>query len=298
MSRRNDLVPIHGNYHGYYSKRPFTEDRRLGLLPKDLFAGKRVLDVGCNEGLVTCQIGVSAPHIPRVWPALTGQPAEPAQSLAARKVVGVDIDEALVRAAWKRRRAVWSQQAPPDALCAPSNGDERAGTKRRRGASPEAARAPCADYFSASCEHMFGPLPVPAHTTRPDAFPHNVTFRAADWVAAEVAEDAEGYDVVVAFSISKWIHLNGGDEGLMRFFRRVHAVLRSGGVFVLEPQPWDTYGKAKRMDARLKETAKNLKIRPDDFPRILQEIGFGEADHRGETGEGGFHRPIDLYRKR
>jgi Bicoid-interacting protein 3 (Bin3) len=51
-----------------------------------------------------------------------------------------------------------------------------------------------------------------------------------------------------SFSISKWIHLNGGDDALMRFFQRVHSVLDTGGVFVLEPQTWDTYAKAKRMD--------------------------------------------------
>jgi hypothetical protein len=42
--------------------------------------------------------------------------------------------------------------------------------------------------------------------------------------------------------------LNGGDEGLKKFFRRVHDVLEPGGAFVLEPQAWDTYAKAKRMD--------------------------------------------------
>lgn len=54
--------------------------------------------------------------------------------------------------------------------------------------------------------------------------------------------------LVARFSISKWIHLNGGDEGLRTFFRRVHEVLKPGGTFILEPQEWDTYGKAKRMD--------------------------------------------------
>lgn len=53
------------------------------------------------------------------------------------------------------------------------------------------------DYFPSSCEHMFGPLPVPP---RKDAtkFPHNVVFHAADWVNSTIPEDAEGYDVVVA----------------------------------------------------------------------------------------------------
>lgn len=49
-------------------------------------------------------------------------------------------------------------------------------------------------------------------------------------------------------SISKWIHLNCEDEGLMRFFMRVHSVLRKGGAFVLEPQEWESYHKARRMN--------------------------------------------------
>lgn len=43
----------------YYVKRTTDQegDVRLALLPCDFFAGKRVLDVGCNEGWVTCEIG-------------------------------------------------------------------------------------------------------------------------------------------------------------------------------------------------------------------------------------------------
>jgi len=75
-----------------------------------------------------------------------------------------------------------------------------------------------------------------------------VSFRTADWTRTEIPEDAEHYNVVIAFSISKWIHLNGGDEALKAFFRRVYDVLEPGGIFVLEPQAWETYAKAKRMD--------------------------------------------------
>ena len=49
-------------------------------------------------------------------------------------------------------------------------------------------------------------------------------------------------------SITKWIHLNDGDEGIRTFFRRAYEVLRPGGVFILEPQEWDSYAKARRMD--------------------------------------------------
>ena len=50
-------VPIHGNYYGYYNKRPSITDSRLALLPPEIFSGKTVLDIGCNEGWVTCEIG-------------------------------------------------------------------------------------------------------------------------------------------------------------------------------------------------------------------------------------------------
>ncbi|KAM6492337.1 Bicoid-interacting protein 3 (Bin3) domain containing protein [Amanita muscaria] len=229
-------VPVYGNYHGYYSKRPAINDPRLAILPKELFVGAKVLDVGCNEGWVTCEI---------------------AQRLGAHKVVGVDIDESLVNAAWRRRRAVWSSQGPDG--------------------QP--------DYFPASCEHEFGPLPVPPGGK--GVFPHNITFRTADWIEEEIVEDKDGYDVVIAFSLSKWVHLNGGDEAVEKFFRRVHSVLRQGGTFILEPQAWETYAKAKRMSVKLKENAKTLKLQPDDFPEVLGNVGFAAPQRLGVVGDGG-----------
>ncbi|KAI0700777.1 Bicoid-interacting protein 3-domain-containing protein [Cytidiella melzeri] len=268
--------PIHGNYHGYYSKRPISEDSRLELIPTTLFRDARVLDIGCNEGWITCQI---------------------AQSKAARKVVGVDIDDTLIRAAWKRRRAVWSTQEPAreeeEAVEAskplPKEPQLEETSQIRQGVLEP-------DYFPSSCEHMFGPLPIPLKKHL-DTFPHNVVFYTADWVNNEIPEDSEEYDVVVALSVSKWIHLNGGDDGLMQFFRRVYAALKPGGTFVFEPQEWDGYAKAKRMSHTLKENGNKLQIRPERFEDILTQAGFSPPEHLGRPGEGGFRRPIDLYRK-
>jgi 7SK snRNA methylphosphate capping enzyme len=47
--------------------------------------------------------------------------------------------------------------------------------------------------------------------------------------------------------VSKWIHLNGGDAGLKRFFERVHGTLVPGGTFVLEAQPRESYIKARKL---------------------------------------------------
>jgi len=53
----SESLPVHGNYRGYYHKRPSLADPRLALFPLDFFEGKTVLDIGCNEGWVTCEIG-------------------------------------------------------------------------------------------------------------------------------------------------------------------------------------------------------------------------------------------------
>jgi 7SK snRNA methylphosphate capping enzyme len=112
-----------------------------------------------------------------------------AQSHGAHFVVGVDIDDTLIQGAWRRRIAVWSMQAPSHGLDA-----EETTKKRKR----EDAPVPNPRYFPASCEHELGPLPIPPSSNRgKTSFPHNISFRAADWVKTEIPEDSEGYDVVI-----------------------------------------------------------------------------------------------------
>ncbi|KAF5351179.1 hypothetical protein D9756_008400 [Leucocoprinus leucothites] len=196
-----------------------------------------------------------------------------AQTLGPRTITGVDIDNSLVDAAWRHRLAVWSQASPDNQ---PS-------------------------YFPASLPHELGPLPIPpADASGHDrhVFPHNITFRCADWTKDDIPEDKAGYDVVLALSITKWIHLNQGDDGLVAFFRKIHKVLHDGGHLILEPQAWESYAKAKRMAEHLKENYQNIKLRPEDFTSVLNDIGFDFAESLGETGEGGFKRPMNLYVKR
>jgi hypothetical protein len=127
-----------------------------------------------------------------------------AQSWDAYKVVGVDIDETLIRAAWRRRRTVWSLQAPRTEQNNANQGEGSEIQKKRK----HDTQAPYAeyqgiknspDYFPASCEHSFGPLPIPPAENRgQNSFPHNVSFRCADWVESEIPEDSGGYDIVIA----------------------------------------------------------------------------------------------------
>ena len=38
------------------------------------------------------------------------------------------------------------------------------------------------------------------------------------------------YDTILLLSTAKWIHLNFGDEGIKRVFKRIHAQLRPGMI--------------------------------------------------------------------
>jgi 7SK snRNA methylphosphate capping enzyme len=153
---------------------------------------KDVLDVGCNDGTLTCQF---------------------ARELGARSVVGVDIDSSLVHTARQRVRVLVDQM--------------------RTSGSPALA-ANNADAGES----------IPASTR----FPSNISFVNGDFVlrADDLLDNVQDeYDTVVAFSITKWVHVNNGDAGLRRFFKRCYRCLRPGGRLLLEAQPWSSYERRK-----------------------------------------------------
>lgn len=63
----------------------------------------------------------------------------------------------------------------------------------------------------------------------------------------ELANVEAEYDTIIVFSVTKWIHLNFGDQGLKRFFKRIYRALYPGGKLLLEPQPWSSYRLKRRM---------------------------------------------------
>ena len=136
-----------------------------------------------------------------------------AQLWGAQRVIGIGIDNTLMRMAWQRRRTLWSHQAPLSLLEAmsscPTGNTSHLNLKHKCMSQPHLPPPlPEANYFPASCQHMFGPLPIPPSSTETSimldsgvseiAFPHNVSFRCTDWVNECIPEDDMGYDVILA----------------------------------------------------------------------------------------------------
>jgi len=87
----------HGNYVAYYGYRNVdrNEDPRLKLLPRELFEGKDVLDIGCNAGIVT--IAIASTYLPE-------------------RILGIDVDQRLIGSAKRNVRRYVDENSYPSCL--------------------------------------------------------------------------------------------------------------------------------------------------------------------------------------
>lgn len=49
-------------------------------------------------------------------------------------------------------------------------------------------------------------------------------------------------------SITKWIQLHHGDDGLKRFFQKTYNCIKPGGALILEPQEFNTFERRAKED--------------------------------------------------
>lgn len=126
------------------------------------------------------------------------------------------------------------------------------------------------------------------------------------------------FDVILALSITKWIHLNWGDDGMRRFLKRAYAQLQPGNVssfsslslfdnfhfpggrLIIEPQSFETYRKRAKMNEELKANYSKIEFKPEDFEMwLIETVGFESVEKMGVSGakSKGFERPIDVYLK-
>lgn len=129
------------------------------------------------------------------------------------------------------------------------------------------------------------------------------SFKHADFVHM-LDPPIHAYDCVLALSITKWVHVNWGDAGLMQFFHRLVNALRPGGLLVLEPQPWRSY-KQIRHKSNTKHwphvALHALTLRPEGFAALLTGEEFGltmvKAVEKTHSKVEGFQRPLLVLQK-
>jgi len=119
-------------------------------------------------------------------------------------------------------------------------------------------------------------------------------------------KDGKKFDVALCLSLTKWIHLNNGDTGLLRLFDKLNGCLKIGGLLIFEPQPWPSYKKAKRNSDIMTLNYRMLRIKPESFVRVLMgRFGFKLKKHLAHRDKMkvlsnqnvGFSRPLYLLKK-
>ncbi|KAM6970020.1 7SK snRNA methylphosphate capping enzyme-like, partial [Aplochiton taeniatus] len=161
--------------------------------------------------------------------------------------------------------------------------------------------------FPVSLRITRGPIAAPpfpgSPSLTPGEFPSNVSFVKANYVLendALLSTQRPEYDVIMCLSVTKWVHLNWGDSGLKRFFQRVYRHLQPGGLFILEPQPWESYGRRKQLSEDTYRNYHNIRLKPEQFSTYLTaEVGFASYELVGtpKCSFRGFQRPIYLFHK-
>ncbi|XP_055300675.1 7SK snRNA methylphosphate capping enzyme bin3 [Sitodiplosis mosellana] len=233
---------IYGNYNRYYGYRceKNVEDVRLNALIQyeELFIGKEIVDIGCNDGSLTIAL---------------------AKRLPINFISGIDIDANLIGKA--RRSVVHETQAIVN------NNDK--------------------------------------NVIKQANFPNNIAFKQCNYVLSNdslLELDEPRYDTILCLSVTKWIHLNFGDDGLKRAFKRMYRQLKENGTLILEAQDWKSYKRRKNLTPEINLHYKNIQLVPKQFHDYLMssEIGF-ESFYAiklpQEHSANGFKRPVIAYKK-
>lgn len=268
--RRRKEVFIYGNYRKYYGYRlhhNMEDDHRLRVFQREWFENKDCLDIGCNQGLVTITI---------------------AKKFLCRSMVGIDIDKGLIEDAKCNLRNTVRKERSQDILakCSIPQGLN----------SGDLSEHMVPQIFNEEISHAqcYPSLP------REQDLLQRVSFHCENFVEYTRGY-SEKFHTILCLSVTKWIHLNWGDDGLLTLFSKIWRLLKPGGVLLLEPQPWTSYKRYRLLSETTRTNYSNIRLQPDQFRDILlDKVGFRSADTITDNLSGtvaGFDRPILAFQK-
>lgn len=269
----------YGNDRRYYVNRNggHGTDLRLEILEKhrEFFEEKDVLDVGCNVGHIALAV---------------------ARGFGARSVTGMDIDRYLVDIA-KRNVQYYVTCPSPYSTAASPNPAAIESTSNRK----VDLKYKC---YPVSMPILYGPIIDQGELRNERRFPKNVRFVHGNYVPESetmLLQEQPQYDTILCLSVTKWIHLNWGDEGLRLAFKRMYAQLRPGGILIIEPQSWDSYKKKKSLTETIWRNYRAIQLFPHHFDRYLlsSEVGFSRCQTLAVVNHQlkGFRRAIKVFKK-
>ncbi|KAL6661905.1 hypothetical protein ACP70R_001289 [Stipagrostis hirtigluma subsp. patula] len=204
-----------------------------------------------------------------------------AMKFECRTILGVDIDSGLIETAkWNLRRI-----SRLDKVATKSDKAQKSSNSPSQSSLEEAA----SDMSNGNHSN---------HKNN-DLF-KIVSFRRENFVE-NLHGCSEQYDTIICLSVTKWIHLNWGDDGLVTLFVKIWRLLRPGGIFIMEPQPWTSYRRNRLVSEVAKENFNNICIYPENFREVLlDKVGFRSVEMITDRLVGtvtGFDRPIEVYHK-
>ncbi|KAF8052950.1 hypothetical protein N665_1483s0002 [Sinapis alba] len=251
-----------GNYKNYYGYR-ISNDMDEDPRLKVL---KKEWFQGKDCLDIGCNSGVMTIHI--------------AKKFGCQSILGVDIDSNLIEVArWRLRNFVRTHNsAKPGEMKTHSGGAD--GSEEQ------------------SISLSNGETKIGSEETK-DLF-QIVSFQKENFVQTRNLDDNR-YDTILCLSVTKWVHLNWGDDGLITLFSKIWRLLNPGGIFVMEPQPWKSYEKNRRVSETTAMNYRTIVLRPEHFQNILlDKIGFRTVEDLTSSLSGvnkGFDRQILAFQK-
>lgn len=300
-----------GNFRSYYTYRlgqkhqgELEDDPRLSALDKSWFEGKRGMDIGCNSGEFTITIAK------RLEPSyLLGVDVDPQLVSRARGhlkdiLLQNQIEKAFVKIPAVKATATSEEGATKSPVDIKGEGKETVkdgeeGTKKTDANDAFATEMPLS--FKLWKPSMQTQAAVPRAIGKAavgSKFPLNVIFKREDIVSD--AHAGKDYDFITCFSVTKWIHLFHGDEGIKKVFAKIYELLTPGGRLILEPQPWKSYHKRKFTSEVTAANYPKIQLRPKDFPKhLVESVGFRTCKFLEvcQTSSKGFRRPVYVAQK-
>ncbi|OWZ21323.1 Double stranded RNA binding [Phytophthora megakarya] len=105
------------------------------------------------------------------------------------------------------------------------------------------------------------------------------------------------FDLITCFSVTMWIHLNNGDDGLWKFLETVSDMTEH---LIIEPQTWKCYRNAQkrltRMHVEVPKSFSEIKVRADVVEKIdAFLLAAGRFRYKAQLGKTNWSRNVVLY---